>query len=106
MSIALDHAAFDAALGDVRTAANELQEAHDRADRNVDGLLRGGWTGIAANSFAEAWADWRQAADGVLDELLTIRELLDAAHADLSGHDLDAQAALGHATTRLHDRLG
>ena len=106
MTIAVDHAAFVAAVRDVRDAATELQLVRDQAARQVDGLLQGGWTGLAADSFANAWSDWRQAADDVLTGLATIGDRLDATHNDLSSRDLDAHAALDPVPARLQARLG
>ena len=106
MTIALDHTAFNGAVGDVRNAATELQRLRDQAARQVDAFLQGGWTGLAADSFADAWSDWRRAADDVLTELVTISDLLDSAHGDLSARDLSSNAALDVVGARLHARLG
>ncbi len=106
MTIALEHATFQAALRDVRHASDELQRLRDQATRQVDAFLQGGWAGLAADSFADAWSDWRRAADDVLTQLVTIGALLDAAHDDLSARDLDAHAALDRVGERLSARLG
>lgn len=106
MTIAVDHAAFRAAIRDARDAAIQLQSVRDQAARQVDTFLHGGWTGLAADSFADAWSDWRRAADDVLTGLATIGDLLDAAHRDLSARDLSAHAALDRVAERLHARLG
>ena len=106
MTIALDHAAFDAALRDVRDAADELQRTRDQAARQVDSFLQDGWTGLAAESFADAWADWRRAADDVHGQLVTIGDLLDATHQELSASDHGADAALDRVGGRLRARLG
>ena len=106
MTIALEHTTFHAAVRDVWDAATELQRVRDQAARQVDALLQGGWTGLAADSFADAWSDWRRAADDVLTELVTIRDLLEETHGNLSSRDLDAHAALDVVAARLHSRLG
>ncbi len=106
MTIAVDHAAFRAAIRDARDAADELQHVRDQAARQVDTFLQGGWTGLAADSFADAWSDWRRAADDVLTGLATIGDLLDAAHRDLCARDLAVHAALDRVGERLHARLG
>ena len=72
----------------------------------MDAFLQGGWTGLAADSFADAWSDWRRAADDVLTGLVTIRDLLEATHGDLSARDLDSHAALDVVGGRLQARLG
>ena len=105
MTIAVDHAAFGAAIRDARDAASELQNVRDQAARQVDTFLQGGWTGLAADSFADAWSDWRRAADDVLTGLATIGSLLDAAHRDLCARDLSVHAALDRVGERLHARL-
>ena len=106
MTIAVDHAAFQAAIRDARDAAIELENLRDQAARQVDTFLQGEWTGLAADSFADAWSDWRRAADDVLTGLATIGDLLDAAHCDLTAGDLCAHAALDRVSERLHARLG
>ena len=106
MTIALEHATFNAAVRDVRDAAAELQEVRDEAARQVDAFLQGGWTGLAAESFIDAWSDWRRASDDVLAGLATIGDLLHSTHLDLSARDLDSHAALGQVVARLHTRLG
>jgi len=106
MTIAVDHAALQAAIRDARDAAIELENLRDQAARQVDTFLHGGWTGLAADSFADAWSDWRRAADDVLTGLATIGDLLDAAHRDLTASDLCAHAALDRVGERLHARLG
>ena len=106
MTIAVDHAALQAAIRDARDAAIELEHLRDQAARQVDTFLQGGWTGLAADSFADAWSDWRRAADDVLTGLATIGDLLDAAHRDLTASDLSAHAALDRVGERLHARLG
>ena len=106
MTIAVDHATFHAAIRDVRDAAAQLQRVRDQAARQVDAFLQGGWTGLAADSFADAWSDWRRATDDVLTGLATIGDLLDATHDDLSARDLGAHAALEPVVARLQARLG
>ena len=106
MTIAVEHATFNAAVRDVRDAATELQALRDEAAYRVDAFLQGGWTGLAANSFADAWSDWRRAADDVLTQLVTIGDLLDLTHHDLSSRDLDAHAGLEPVVARLQARLG
>ena len=106
MTLAVDHVAFRSAIRDVREAANELERARAEAARRVGAFLEGGWTGLAADSFADAWSEWRRAADDVLTGLVSIGNLLDATHTDISARDLDADAALDRVSARLHTRLG
>jgi WXG100 family type VII secretion target len=105
MSIELDHRAFRTAVADVGTGADALRAATREIDREVDSLLSGGWTGVAAESFAGGWAEWRSAAGGVLDGLVAMGRLLDAVHADLTDRDLEARSALAGVAQRITGRL-
>lgn len=40
------------------------------------GLLGGGWTGLAADAFGEAWSQWRAGAAQVIDALEVTSALL------------------------------
>ena len=107
MNIEVDHPAFRTAVGDVDAGADALAgRQRDDIDREVDSLLSGGWTGAAAESFADGWADWRSAADDVLDGLVAMGRLLDAVHADLTDRDLDARSHLDPIADRISRRLG
>lgn len=106
MAIALDHTAFDTGVRDVREARVALTQTRDAATGRVEGFLRGGWSGLAAESYAEAWGDWRAAADDVLAGLAALADLLDATHADLAARDHDSRSALELVSARLHERLG
>ena len=106
MTIALDHSVFDTAVGDVREVAAQLEQTRTDAARRVDSFLRDGWSGLAAEAFAEAWTDWAAAAGDVRAGLADIAELLDATHADLTARDHDSADGLGVVAARLRDRLG
>ncbi len=113
MAITLEHQAFDTAVNDLRGAAAVLSETRRQIGRDVDALLAT-WQGLAADAFSEGWADWQVAAGDVLEGLLAMERLLDAAHADLTSTDLGSQAHLDHisalisarTTARLVGRLG
>src|SRR5262245_46114610 len=94
-SITLDHPTFRAAVAELRLAADRLHDDRDRVSRQVDDLLDRTWCGAAASAYAEAWADWNCAAETVVRGLTAMGDLLEAAHADLLGSDLDSQASLG-----------
>ena len=100
--LAADHTAFRATVADLRQAAELLRHHRDRAAREVEDLLGSGWRGRAATSYAEAWSDWRRAADDVLARLVAMATLLEAADARLVGSDVAGATALG----RIHARLG
>ena len=106
MALELDHPAFTAAVGDVRAGADTLHEARRHLAREVDGLLDAGWKGVAADAFAEGWADWQQAAGDALAGLVAMGQHLDAVHADLATRDADSGAALGRVAQRIRARLG
>ena len=106
MTIELDHSVFDTAVGDVRDVAAQLEQTRSDAARRVDSFLREGWSGLAAEAFAEAWADWAAAAGDLRAGLADLAELLDATHDDLTARDHDSAAGLGLVAARLRDRLG
>jgi len=104
--VALTHAAFAKATSDVQVGAERLQRDRDTADRRVTQFIGSGWTGEAAESFVEAWGDWKVAAGDVLDGLTAMGELLDAAHRDFVASDEASQGQLDRVSARLIERLG
>jgi WXG100 family type VII secretion target len=106
MTISVSHDDFAAAITGVRAAASRLGGRRDRICREVDTLVDGGWHGAAADSFAEAWEDWRLAAQRVLAGLIEMGTLLDAAHRDLSERDEQSRLALEAVAGRIVERLG
>lgn len=61
-------AALDQAVADVSAAARLLHESAETAERQVTGLLSD-WQGAAADSFADAFDEWRRAAAACLAAL-------------------------------------
>lgn len=106
MHLQLEHGTFEATIAEVRDAAEQLREARARIGADVDSLLHGGWRGVAADAFAEGWADWRTGAQDVLDGLVAMGQLLDAVHLDLTERDLDSRVALDAVSARIVERLG
>jgi len=106
MSIQLTEAAFRKAEADVHSAASDLRRDRDAADRRVTGFLDRGWTGVAADSFVEAWGDWREAAGDVLDGLVAMEQLLAATRRDFVEQDDSSQQRLDAISARIVDRLG
>ena len=106
MSINVIHDAFATAKSDVAAGAARLEADRTRIDGRVSGFLGSGWTGVAAESFVEAWSDWKVAAKDVHDGLVAMGELLDAAHRDYVEADDSSQQQLDQLATRLIDRLG
>lgn len=54
---------------DMRTKMQSLQ-------LDMDALLSGGWSGSAANGFAQGWEQWLRGASDVLDALQDMGRLL------------------------------
>lgn len=106
MGVELIHVAFRTAIHDVGTGAETLTDARSIADTRVGGFLRSGWTGVAADSFVDAWEEWKVAAGDVLDGLVAMQELLDAAHRDFIQADDASQQALDSISARIVERLG
>lgn len=106
MSFQLIHEAFEQAKRDVRAGAGRLHKDRDDIDRRISGYLGAGWTGIAAESFVDAWGDWKVAATDVLEGLVGMADLLDAAHADYLAQDETSQRRLDQVSARLIERLG
>lgn len=106
MTIELDHQALTTAVADLRAGADAFHDARQRASSEVGALLDGDWTGVAADSFNDGWADWKAAAGDVLDGLVAMGRLLDAVHADLTQRDDDSQVALDRVAQQISARLG
>jgi WXG100 family type VII secretion target len=105
MTIAMVHQAMTKAKTDVAAASERLADERTKADRRVTGFLGSGWTGAAADSFVDAWDDWKLAADQVKDGLDAMAQLLDAVHRDLTQQDAASQVALDRISQRIVDRL-
>lgn len=106
MTINILHDAFQGGLADVRRASEQLSEDEATIDRRVTGFLGAGWTGGAAESFSEAWSDWKTAADRVVVALDAIGDLMAAAYSDLTVQDEASQTSLDQISARIIDRLG
>lgn len=106
MTIHLVHAAMRTAINDVAYAGELLASERDKADQRMTGFIGSGWTGAAADSFAEAWEDWKSAADQVKAGLDATAQLLEATHRDLSTRDEHSRRALDQISQRIVDRLG
>jgi WXG100 family type VII secretion target len=106
MIINLQDEAFNQGRADVRDAAGRLRTDRDKADTRVTSFAAGGWTGIAAHAFLEAWDDWRAAATDVEQGLVAMAELLDATQRDFHAQDSQSQADLDAISARIIERLG
>ena len=105
MVLRFENAAIRQAVADVQSAHGELIEARADADRRVSSLLGAGWTGAAADTFAEAWSDWLAGAEQVESGLEAMGQILDAVHRDLVAQDDSSQAALDQISARIVERL-
>jgi WXG100 family type VII secretion target len=106
VTINLTNEAFNKARSDVREGAGRLTKDRDDIDRRVSGFLGDGWVGVAADSFIEAWDDWKVAATDVLDGLVAMGELLDATQKDFNAEDEESQRKLDAVSSRIIERLG
>lgn len=104
--IRLDHAAFTKAIADVREAAGQLRQDRARIDDRVSAFLGDGWTGVAADSFVDAWGDWKAGATDVLEGLVAMAELMQATHQDLTDRDGDSAQTMNHVSSKIIERLG
>ncbi|NYE38715.1 WXG100 family type VII secretion target [Nocardioides cavernae] len=100
------HAAFAKAKDDVHDAAERLRTDRSQIDGRVRGFLDSGWSGEAADSFSEAWEEWKESAGEVLAGLTAMRELLDETHRDFIASDDSSQQRLDALSARIIDRLG
>lgn len=105
MTINVEHDTFLATVEDVRRVADELRAHRDQADREVDRMLDGGWSGRAAQAFGEGWLEWRRGSEDVLRGLAALGELLSAVHADLLARDVQSGADLDAVAHRIIERL-
>jgi len=95
MTITVDNPAFRTALADLDRAADRLHTARRHLGQQVDGLLDGDWSGLAAEAFGEGWAGWCSGSQEVLDGLLALRRLVEAVRLDLMQQDAGTQVRIG-----------
>lgn len=106
MTITLIHSAFKKGIDDVRAAVALIDEDGRVIDARVCGFLGSGWTGVAADSFVEAWDEWKTAADHVQESLDSMGRLLGAAQRDVTEQDDSSKQSLDTLSSRVIDRLG
>ncbi len=102
VDLALEKAAAIRAQSDVRRIAGELRAERDRVSGRVRTLVTSGWSGVAADQYADGWDDWHSGADELLRALDTIGDLMGAVRQAIEETD-DASAS---ATQLLVSRLG
>lgn len=106
MSVQVIHDAFRKGVQDVAAATSRLEKDKKNIDARVSGFLAAGWTGVAAESFSEAWDDWKLAADDVKQGLEAMGQLLEAAHRDFIEQDTDSQQTMDQIARRVIERMG
>lgn len=106
MSVHVIHGAFRKGIQDVAAATSRLETDRRNIDSRVSGFLGAGWTGVAADSFVEAWDEWKLAATDVREGLEAMGQLLDAAHQDFIHQDDSTQQTMDQIAQRVIDRLG
>jgi WXG100 family type VII secretion target len=78
MEIVLGYDEMRAAAAEATAVLEQLQRACDRGEAEVARLLDGGWSGAAAASFAEAWAQWCSGAVSVRVGLASLASRVDS----------------------------
>jgi WXG100 family type VII secretion target len=99
--IRLDPSDFHASVADLHRACDDISIAREEARAKVGQLLDGGWSGAAADAFAQGWADWLRAARVVEEELGATAVALAHVKASVGVADADAASSLA----ALEDRL-
>ncbi|CAN5170391.1 hypothetical protein BH09ACT12_BH09ACT12_16100 [soil metagenome] len=105
-SVQLRHPDLTATVAELHRVGEALDHRRAVAERQVDALLDGGWSGAAARAYLEGWDGWRSGCAEVLTALRTMTDLIVAAGAELDTADDGACTALATLTGRLVERLG
>ena len=105
-TVALIHEAFSKGIADVRVGAATAARTGTPSTRGSARFLGAGWTGVAADSFVDAWEEWKAGATDVLEGLTAMGDLLEAAHRDFVASDEESQQNLDRIAARIVDRLG
>ena len=81
-------------------ALRRLVDVHDDLGREqatlsdaVGMLLRGGWTGVAAEEFGSGWSEWESGCRAVLDGLAAMADAMTWVSAGLHDCDDDQRGA-------------
>lgn len=106
MAMQMMNEAFGRGRADVAEASQALEQTRRSIDRRVSAFLGSGWTGAAAESFAEAWEQWLVGAADVREGLDAMAALLEATQRDWQQRDERSQQGLDALSARIVDRLG
>ena len=102
VTIESDFAEMQRASELVSEIAALLAQEKARAHAQVEALTTAGWEGAAARQYADAWRDWAEGADRVLDALRAESALI----ADQRASFMTTDGAVSDGMSRLHGRLG
>ena len=102
VTIESDFAEMQRASELIAEIADLLVQEKTRAHAQVEALTTAGWEGAAARKYADAWRDWADGADRVLDALRAKSGLIATQRASFIGTD----GAVSDGMARLHGRLG
>lgn len=102
MTIESDFAQMQRASELIAEIADLLGQEKARAHEQVEALTTAGWEGEAARQYADAWRDWADGADRVLDALRAESGLIAAQRASFMSTD----GAVAGGMARLQGRLG
>lgn len=105
MEFTLDPAALQQAQDLVARTAADLVAERRRLDGSVSGLLGAGWSGGAADEYRQAWGEWCQGADRVLDALHVASELMGQTRASYLASDDASVRTTSPISSRLQERL-
>lgn len=106
MSFTVEHAAMQRASTQVLQIAEGLAREKQSLHDAVTELLGGGWTGVAADEYRQAWTDWCEGADEVFSALRTTSGLLSQSRAAYQGSDEESTRRTSPLASRLQERLG
>lgn len=102
MSVRAEVQALRRASAQIAQIRHDISTEHDRVISDVEDLLDGRWTGVAADQFRTAWREWCRGMKDVLEGLGLESAAIAYTRAELVGTDAERAAA----ARRLEDRLG
>jgi len=101
----LDPVAMQQAQDLIARIAEDLVVERRTLAGSVDGLLGGGWSGVAADEYRQAWAEWCDGADEVLAALHSSSELMGQTRAAYLSSDDASVDTTAPLDARLQERL-
>ncbi len=101
----VDQQRLASAREDVINLHAEVSRDYKALAKSVDSLLASGWSGRAAEAYANGWADWLEGASSVLAGLEEMGTLLGVNHSVYQKNEDITSAAMRAAETRIRTRL-